>query len=88
MSKKEDLIKTLVNKMLEMQGDGYTFDYVLANPKINGKDWFSDIQWDQTKEDEFRIWAEKEIKSTLKITKKKAKLEFSWFSLMYGLKVK
>lgn len=79
------LIERLVDKMLEPYGVGY--EYVLANPQIEGQDWFSYYTWDTAQERDFREWAIKEIRRSLKCSKEEAKKEYDFFYLMWGLKL-
>jgi hypothetical protein len=85
MKKRDNLIDELVDKMLEKHGVNYEF--VLANPFIEGESWFTHYTFTQEEAQEFKIWAIKRIKDTLKCSKIKAEREFDWFNLAVGLKV-
>jgi hypothetical protein len=49
--------------------------------------WFSNNTFTTEQHEEFKKYAIELIKKTLKLGEKKAKLQFSWFDLQYGLKV-
>ncbi len=84
---RQQVIKVLIDKMLESFGSSY--DYVIANPKIDNIPWYQYYTW-KTPEDlekfkEFFIITLTKNTSP-KLTKVSAEREWPWFSLMYGLK--
>jgi|694.fasta_scaffold00478_11 hypothetical protein len=85
MEKKEKLVKELINKMLEKHAVNY--DDIKENQKIGDIEWFMYYTWTQEEYEIFKKWAIPLIKKTLRITKEGAEKEFSWFDLMWGLKV-
>lgn len=84
MNKFDNLIKELINK--ELEPHGVDFDFVVANERIDGVDWFWYYTMTEDAEKEFKTWAVKRIKEVLKCSKERAEREYSGFSLMYGLK--
>jgi hypothetical protein len=85
--KRYDLPKVLIDKMLEPYNSSY--DYVLANPEIEGKPWYQYYTYKSEEDlqkfkDFFILTLTKN--TTPKFTQKIAEKEWSWFNLMYGLK--
>lgn len=73
-----DVFKTLVNKQLEPFGVSY--DDVLNQP-----DWYMQYQTTPEKEQDFIKWGTELIRKELKLNKKMAEMEMSWFILQWGL---
>lgn len=71
--------------MLEPYGVG--FEYVMNNPQIKRQDWFLYYTWDTAQEMDFREWAIKEIRRSLKCSKEKAETQYEYFNLMWGLRL-
>lgn len=80
-----DLLKRLVNKMLEKHNVNY--EYVLENPKIEGKDWFSYFTVTKEEAQEFKKFAIAEIKKAKRCGKHYAENYFNWFNFYCGLKI-
>ena len=83
MESKEKLFVELINKMLKPHGVDYNF--VLANPYINGEGWFMHYKWTQQESDNFKAWAKKRIMKVFRCGAHYAQKELSWFMLAYGL---
>lgn len=85
MDKKEKFLKLIINKMLEKHN--VDFDYVKDNPEIENKPWY---QYFTQTEEEHTLLKQmfiKEAKKTFKWNEKLAESEWSWFDLMWGVKV-
>ena len=52
------------------------------------KDWFTKKTWTEAQQEEFRVWFIAQARKDLKMTKRYAESEFSWFNLMYGWNTK
>lgn len=85
MTKKEEVIRILINKMLEPYKVDY--DYIKENPVIDGKNWYTYYTMSEEQEKEFEAFAVDVLKKELRLNQVRAESEYSWFSLMYGLKV-
>lgn len=85
MTKKEEVIRILINKMLEPYKVDY--DYIKENPVIDGKNWYTYYTMSEEQEKEFEAFAIDVFKKELKLNQVRAESEYSWFFLMYGLKV-
>jgi len=84
--KPDDVFKALVNKQLEKYNVDY--DYVVANQKIEGQEWFVYYTLTTAEYDAFRAWALPFIRKELRLSKKIADKELAWFILGYGLFIK
>lgn len=51
---------------------------------IKKENWYLQHSWNEQQEKEFRAWFIKNIKKDLKISNRKAELEYTWFNLTYG----
>ena len=81
----------LINMMLEKHG--ITYDTIIANRDenkrwiIDGKDWYSHYTMTKSEYEEFRKKAVALIAKKLKLNKKVAEEEFSWWFLHIGLNI-
>ena len=81
----------LINMMLEKHG--ITYDTIIANRDenkrwvIDGKDWYSYYTMTKSEYEEFRKKAVALIAKKLKLNKKVAEKEFSWWFLQIGLNI-
>jgi hypothetical protein len=81
----ESFIKVAINKMLERHGVDY--DYVKENSLIGGVNWYQHYTWTEEECKQFEIWF-KEIFVKKKLGgHRMADKVFTWFDLMWGLKV-
>ena len=76
--KERDVFIALVNKQLEPFGVGY--EDVKNNP-----DWYMEYKTSEKAEQEFINWGTELIRKELKLSKKMARMEMSWFILQWGL---
>lgn len=83
--KLHDLVIELVSNMLRKHGVDYY--YVLENRTIEGESWFSYYTMTQEEADKFREDSIQIIREKLKISQAKARKEFDWFWLEWGLRV-
>lgn len=81
-----NIIKTLVDKMLEPHGVDY--NYVMQNPEIEGEQWYQYYKWTNEECDEFKEWAIPVIMKHEKCNKKIASQKFGYFNMQYGLRIK
>lgn len=77
---KDNLYDHLIEYELTMVGK--TVEEVKKDEK-----WFSNNILTTEQHQSFKEYATELIKKTLKLKQKKAELQFSWFDLMYGLRV-
>lgn len=74
----------MINKQLEPHG--VDFDFVLANPEIDGLPWYQHYKWSSEKDaQDFEDWAVKRISQVWRCGKEFARKQFAWFNLAYGL---
>jgi hypothetical protein len=76
--KERNVFITLVNKQLEPFGVSY--EDVKSNP-----DWYMEYRTSEKTEREFIKWGTDLIRKELKLSKKMARMEMSWFILQWGL---
>lgn len=81
--KKEAFIKKVINKMLEKHN--VDFDYVKDNPEIDGNQWYEHFTHTEKDEEELKKYY---IKNHYYKDSKVSEKEWSWFNLMWGLKIK
>ncbi len=85
MGKKIDnLIVTMVNKMLEKHGVDYNF--VTENQKDEEIPWYQYFTWSKEEEDIFSEWAIDYMRKKMRWSKKRSENELRWFLFMWGLK--
>jgi hypothetical protein len=76
--KQKEVFIELVNKQLEPHGKCY-------EDVANDPDWYMHFKTTREKEDQFINWGVKLLREKLKLNKKAAELEMSWFILQWGL---
>ena len=76
--------KYLINKMLKKYN--VDFDYVVANPEIEGQPWFTHYTWTEDEQEAFRAEATDYIRQTLHMSKKQSELSIAMLLLNHGLK--
>ena len=83
-----EVVRALFNKMLEKHGVDY--DYVMANQEVEGRLWCSHYSWTQEESDAYQKWWIDFFYNnvTPKRTKRWIKLQWPWYNLMYGLRIK
>jgi hypothetical protein len=84
VSKNEQIVKDLINKMFEIAGHNVTY-----NDVINRKDdWY--LHWTMTEEqnNEWLKWGKEYLKKKLKTSKYFIEKEMGWANMMWGLKIK
>jgi hypothetical protein len=86
MKKVDKVFVDLINKMLEKHGVNY--DFVLANPFIDGKDWFHYFTWTEKDYEDFNEWAVNLLAKKKQWSKDYSKKQMVWFMLAYGLRIK
>lgn len=79
--KQRELFLELINYQLEPHG--VTYNDVANNPT-----WYMDYHTTPEKEKEFNNYCVERIRKVLKVNKKQAELEASWFILQWGLTTK
>lgn len=79
--KQRELFLELINYQLEPHG--VTYNDVYNNPT-----WYMDYHTTPEKEEEFNNYCVERIRKVLKVNKKQAELEASWFILQWGLTTK
>jgi len=86
-NKKDELIKTLINKQLKPYG--LTYDDIKDQDSdiAYHKKWFEQYTMTDQEAIDFRIWALKEIKSMLRCGVAQSQALFSEFWLNWGLRV-
>jgi hypothetical protein len=83
-----ELAKILIDKMLEKHGIDY--DYVIANPQIDGSVWCSHYDWTQEESDNYKKWWIDFFQNNVspRRSKKLLEIHWQWFNLQYGLRIK
>lgn len=76
--KERNVFIALVNKQLEPFG--VTYEDVKTNP-----DWYMEYLTTEKAEQEFIEWGTELIRKELRLNKKMARMEMSWFILQWGL---
>jgi len=76
--KEREVFVSLVNKQLEPFG--VTYEDVKNNP-----DWYMEYLTTEKAEQEFIEWGTDLISKKLRLNKKMARMEMSWFILQWGL---
>lgn len=77
----DKFLEKAMNKMFQAVGmKGWDKEFT------NQKNWFCLKTWTLDQSQEYKKWFLIEIKKDLKITKKQAEKEWSWFYLMWGWK--
>lgn len=82
----DDITRKCVNK--ELKPYGVDYDYVVANPTINGKSWYTYYTFNS--ETEYLGWKRYCIKQFKKkfpyLKDEYLERKFTWFDLNYGLR--
>lgn len=76
----EEVFKMLINKQLEPHNK--TFEDVQGE-----EEWYLKYTTTEEKEKEFKDWGTDLVRKKLRLSKKRAEKEMSWFLLGYGLKM-
>jgi hypothetical protein len=82
-----ELIKILINKMLEKHGVDY--EYIKLNEIIEDRLWCAHYSWTEQECQEYKKWWIKFFQENVSPRKLKKVLEkeWLWFNLMWGLRV-
>ena len=80
--KREQAVIDIINQMFVIAGHEVTFEDI----KGRKDDWFT--QWTMTtaQSEEWRAWGIAYLRKNLKMNKKLAEKEMTWFNLQWGLK--
>lgn len=80
--KREQAVIDIINQMFVIAGHEVTFEDI----KGRKDDWFT--QWTMTvaQSEEWREWGIAYLRKNLKMNKKLAEKEMTWFNLQWGLK--
>lgn len=76
--KQRELFIELIN--YQLKDHGVTYEDVVNSPT-----WYMDFKTTPEKESEFQSYCIERIRNVLKVNKKQAELEASWFILQWGL---
>jgi len=79
-------VPILIGKMLEKYN--VTYEYILQNQKIDGVNWFQYYTFTEEEEKEFHLWFINRLTNTYRCSISLAEREYSYFNLMWGLKLK
>lgn len=78
-----------MDKQLEMAGYKATYDSLLAaEKKGGGEHWIDLYPTNKKQEQEFTEWARAYLKKEMGWSEAKIDIEFGWWFLNYGLKIK
>ena len=80
----DNQIRLVFDKMLEHHGVSY--DHVIANPVIDGINWYEYYTMTTEQENEFREWFMRFMK-LCGYNKRVAEREYAVFNLCFGLKI-
>lgn len=80
--KRQQAVIDIINQMFVIAGHEVTYDDI----KDRKDDWFT--QWTMTtaQSEEWRAWGVDYLRTKLKMNKKLAEKEMTWFNLQWGLK--
>ena len=83
MSKKQEILVELINKMFEISGHAMKYEDV-----VNRQDnWFQQYTMTQDQNDEWRKWGVEYLRKKKRWTKKMAEREMAMVDLYCGLKI-
>lgn len=87
--RKEEKTKKLAKKILDKMLEKYNIDtdYVGQNQEIDGVKWFEYYTFTTEEFEQWKDWAIKEIRKTMRWSKKRSESEFGYLNLMFGLKI-
>jgi hypothetical protein len=80
-SKIDNFLEKALNKMFQVVGMKKWNKTFTEQP-----DWYSQKTWTFEQKEEYKKWFLMEIKKDLKLNKRSAEKEWSWFDLMWGWK--
>ena len=80
--KKQQAVIDIINQMFVIAGHEVTYDDI----KDRKDDWYA--QWTMTtaQSEEWKAWGEAYLRTNLKMSKRLAEKEMTWFNLQWGLK--
>lgn len=84
-NRKKYLLEIIINKMLWKFG--VDMKYVIKNPNIEGKPWYTYYTWKNKDYEKWRKYSLKIIRRYFVKDKRMAEREFSWISLNYSLHI-
>ena len=82
MTKEEQILEDLINKMFELAGHDVTYDVI----KDREDAWYTDWTMTVEQHEQWIKWGTDYIKKNLRLRKIAAEKTMSWFALNYGLK--
>jgi len=77
-------IKDLINEMFKIAGYSIVYEDLIGRTD----DWFTEYTMTEEQYDQWIKWSTDYLRKNLKYSKARADKDMSWFSLMYGLKVR
>jgi hypothetical protein len=80
--KREQAVIDIINQMFVIAGHEVTYEDI----KGRKDDWFTDWTMTLAQSEEWRAWGIAYLRKNLKMNKKLAEKEMTWFNLQWGLK--
>lgn len=81
--KNDHIVEDIIDKQFEIAGLDLSYKDILYV-----KEWYLKYTYSTEQSKKWEQWVAKYLEKKMKLTKKTAQREASWFSLMYGLKIK
>lgn len=87
--KRDKFIEEAINKMMEIAGHSIRYNDLLKEEEPSNIEdaWYHRYTMTKEQYDEWEDWCVKKIAKVFKVNKKKARSDFSWFSLSFGLRI-
>ena len=82
MTKQEQILEDLINKMFELSGHDVKYEDI----KDRDDAWYTDWTMTVAQHEQWKSWGTDYIKKSLRMKKLAAEKQMSWFALNYGLK--
>lgn len=79
----DKVLREILNKMFEIAGHNLTIDDVIGSEEP----WFDQYTMTQSQQEEWETFSVELIRKKYKFPKERARKEFGWLSLCYGLKI-
>ena len=85
--KEQRCIEGLINKMFKIGGWPIDYDRLVRKVQMKQPEWYREYTLTEKEAKKFEKWALPFIQKTLRVSKKRAAIEYQYFNLCYGLRV-
>lgn len=82
-NKIDKILREILNKMFEIAGHSLTVDDIIGSKEP----WYDQYTMTQSQQDEWETFSVDLLRKKHRFSKEKARKEFGWIMLCYGLKV-